>query len=176
MIDEILFVDKPADLVATTSKAPSIAAKLERIRAQRWPVLFSHVIDSAQPFLVATIDRDVNRTSWILCPNVRTQELFYETLLNWLPNVQFLPEAEFAAVENILPDPELTAERLALLLKIDEGGSRTVVVATRASLVQAAPPPGSLRSVSMTLGRGKSLPMEQAIERFTAAGYLRVPQ
>ena len=169
-------MDKPADLLALASKAPSIATKLDQIRAPRLPALFSHVVDSAQPFLVATIARHLKRTIWVLCPNVRTQELFYETLLNWVPNAQFMPEAEFAAVENILPDPEITAERLALLLKIDEGAGRPVVVATRASLDQAAPSPGSLRSVSMTLRRGKSVGMEQTIERFTAAGYLRVPQ
>src|SRR4029077_15824118 len=112
----------------------------------------------------------------VLCPNVRTQEVFYETLLNWLPNAQFLPEAEFAAVENVLPDPEITAERLALVLNIDENTSRTVLVTTRASLDQPAPPPGSLRSVAMTLRRGKNLSLEQTIERLIAAGYLRVPQ
>jgi transcription-repair coupling factor (superfamily II helicase) len=169
-------VDKPADLLALASKAPSIAAKLEQSREQRWPVSFSHVVDSAQPFLVATIARYLKRATWVLCPNVRTQELFYETLLNWLPSAQFFPEAEFAAVENVLPDPEISAERLALLLKIDEGAGRAVVVATRASLDQPAPQPGSLRSVAMTLRRGKGPTMEETIERFAAAGYLRVPQ
>ena len=53
-----------------------------------------------------------------MCPNVRSQELLYESLLNWLPGALFLPEAEFAAVENILPDPEIAAERLALLSRV----------------------------------------------------------
>jgi transcription-repair coupling factor (superfamily II helicase) len=147
-------VDKPADLLKLTSGAPSIGGKLQRIRQQKRPVAFSHVIESAQPFVVATIARHVDQTIWVLCPNVRTQELFFETLLNWLPTAQFLPEAEFAALENILPDPELTAERLGLLLKIDQGAGRQVIITTRASLDQVAPKPGSLRSVSMTLSRG----------------------
>ena len=55
---------------------------------------------------------------WILCPSVHSQELFYESLLNWQPDALFLPEAEFAAVENVLPDPEIAAERLAFLMQI----------------------------------------------------------
>ena len=169
-------MDKPADLLQLASGAPSIAAKLRQIREQHWPVSFSHVTDSAQPFLVAALARQVHKTIWVVCPNVRAQEHFYETLLNWVPTAQFLPEAEFAAVENVLPDPELAAERLALLLRIEQSDTRQLVVATRASLDQIAPKPGSLRSVSMTLSRGKSAGMEQIIERFTAAGYVRVPQ
>ena len=169
-------VNKPADLLNYACDTPSIAAKLERIRDKDWPVPFSHVIESAQPFLVATIARQIEKPIWVLCPNVRSQELFFETLINWLPNAQFLPEAEFAAVENVLPDPELTAERLALLLKIDQQTSRQVIVATRASLDQVAPKPGNLRSLSMPLRRGKSAGMEQLLERLTTAGYVRGAQ
>src|SRR5207237_5229184 len=95
---------------------------MRQTKEQLWPVCFSHVIDSAQPFLVAVLARQVQKTIWVICPNVRTQELFYETLLNWVPTAQFLPVAEFAAVENILPDPEIAAERLALLLRLEQSG------------------------------------------------------
>src|SRR5205085_1595684 len=78
------------------------------------PVVFSHVTEAAQAFLVAAIAEQIRKTFWVVCPNVRSQELLYESLLNWAPDALFLPEAEFAAVENILPDPELGAERLAL--------------------------------------------------------------
>jgi transcription-repair coupling factor (superfamily II helicase) len=169
-------VDNGADLLKLASQAESIRGKLDSIRDRRWPVCFSHVTDSAQAFLVAAIARHLKRTIWVLCPNVRTQELFHETLLNWVPTTQFLPEAEFAAVENVLPDPEIAAERLALLLKIDHRDGPHLVVATRASLDQVAPKPGSLESVSMVLRRDKSVGMDQTIEKFAAAGYIRVPQ
>ena len=68
----------------------------------------------------------------MLCPNVRSQELLYESLLNWEPTALFLPEAEFAAVENILPDPELAAERLALLNRVQREKGPHLIVATRA--------------------------------------------
>ena len=170
-------MDKPADLLKLASETETISRKLRQISEAQWPVAFSHVIESAQPFVVASIARNIRKTIWVLCPNVRSQELFYETLLNWLPGAQFLPEAEFAAVENILPDPEITAERLALLLKIDRDSGHQLIVTTRAALDQVAPKPGSLRSVSMTLQRGKNdKKMEEVLENFTSAGYLRVPQ
>jgi transcription-repair coupling factor (superfamily II helicase) len=102
--------------------------------------------------------------------------LLYESLLNWQPDALFLPEAEFAAVENVLPDPEIVAERLAVLMQI---GSRTgphVIVATRASLDQVAPAHGVLKSALVQFRRGATAPMERFLEQLTASGYERVAQ
>src|SRR5207248_772578 len=90
-------------------------------------VRFSHVIDPAHAFVAGVIAHRVKKTVWILCPSVRAQDSIYETLQNWMPEAQFLPEAEFAAVENILPDPEIAAERLAILAKVDSEPERHVV-------------------------------------------------
>ncbi|MDQ2824740.1 MAG: transcription-repair coupling factor, partial [Verrucomicrobiota bacterium] len=168
-------MDKSGDLVALVAESPPIAGKLAKIDNGSWPVAFSHVIDSAQPFLVATIARKIDKTFWVLCGSVRTQELLYESLVNWLPTARFLPEAEFAAVENILPDPEIAAERLALLSSI-EGDTAQVIVATRASLDQPAPKPDVLQSASMSLRRGLATPREQLLEKLSAAGYERTAQ
>ena len=83
------------------------------------PTAFSHVIEPAQALLVAAIASELRHTLWIVCSSVRSQELLHESLLNWLPDALLLPEAEFAAVENILPDPEIAAERLALLTRVE---------------------------------------------------------
>jgi transcription-repair coupling factor (superfamily II helicase) len=169
-------VQKNEELLNLVADSLVIAAKLRRIEQAAWPVAFSHVIDSAQSFLVAALARKIDRTFWVLCPSVRAQELFYESLLNWLPSADFLPEAEFAAVENVLPDPEIAAERLALLAKIEKGSSRQVIVATRASLDQLAPQPGSIWSASFSLHCGTSNRMEQLVEKMIAAGYQRISQ
>ena len=85
------------------AKAEPISQKLREIEQGAFPVAFSHVTEPAQAFLVAAIAGGIRKTFWVSCPNVRSQELLYESLLNWLPDALFLPEAEFAAVENILP-------------------------------------------------------------------------
>lgn len=153
-----------------------IARKLRAIDRAQWPVQFSHVTQPAQAFLVATIAHGVDKTIWVLCPNVHSQELVYESLLNWHPNALFLPEAEFAAVENVLPDPEIAAERLALLTQVERDASPHLIVATRASLDQAAPRRDVLQSAVAQLRRGGNAEMEHLIDQLASAGYERVAQ
>ncbi len=128
-------MEKPigAELLERVAASEPIAHKLDAIAKAAWPVKFSHVIEPAQAFLAAVIAHSFRRmrdlqhstksTIWILCPSVHSQELFYESLLNWQPDALFLPEAELAAVENVLPDPEIAAERLALLTEIERDSS-----------------------------------------------------
>ncbi|MEY2529290.1 MAG: hypothetical protein QOJ05_1380 [Verrucomicrobiota bacterium] len=169
--------DSPSDPLPTiVSRSHSIAQKLRTVGRGSPPVAFSHVTEPAQAFLVAAIAGELRKTIWILCPNVRSQELLFETLLNWLPDALFLPEAEFAAVENILPDPEIAAERLALFNLVQREKGPRVIVTTRAALDQAAPEPAALHSAVVTLRRGKRNPLEKTIETLAAAGYERVAQ
>ena len=164
------------ELLLRVAQAEPIARQLRAIGTAQWPVAFSHVTEAAQPFLVAAIAREIRKTLWIVCPTVRSQELLYESLLNWAPEALFLPEAEFAAVENILPDPEITAERLALLSRIGRGGGPHLIVATRASLDQPAPKVRALKSAALQLRRGARETMEELIELLSKAGYERVAQ
>ena len=115
-------------------------------------------------------------TIWVLCPSVHSQEVFYESLLNWQPDALFLPEAELSGIENVLPDPEITAERLALFLQIERDTGPRIIVATRAGLDQAAPKRGSLESAVVQLRRGATAEMEEFLERLAASGYERVSQ
>jgi transcription-repair coupling factor (superfamily II helicase) len=176
-----------AELLEAVATSEPIARKLRAIQKVQWPIRFSHVIESAQAFLAAIIahacrqrrqdDRSPSgSTLWVLCPSVHSQELLYESLLNWQPDALFLPEAELAAVENVLPDPEIAAERLALLMEIERGTGPRIVVATRESLDQSAPKRGTLRSAFTQLRRGASAKMEQVLEQLAASGYERVGQ
>jgi transcription-repair coupling factor (superfamily II helicase) len=182
----VFAVEKPirAELLKTVATSEPIARKLDAIRDARWPVQFSHVIEPAQSFLAAVIahachgrspdDRPAaDSTIWILCPSVHSQELFYDSLLNWQPDALFLPEAELAAVENVLPDPEIATERLALLMEIERGSGPRIIVATRASLDQPAPRRGTLQSVVTQLRRGANAKMEQLLDQLVASGYER---
>jgi len=166
----------PGDLLTLVARSEPIAAKLRQIENRIRPIVFSHVIDSAQAFLVATIAHNIDNTIWVFCPSVHSQELLYESLLNWQLDALFLPEAEFAAVENILPDPEIAAERLALLSLVERNAGAHVIVATHASLDQAAPEPGALISASIQLRRRTTEKMERILEQLSGAGYERVAQ
>jgi transcription-repair coupling factor (superfamily II helicase) len=163
-------------LPSLVTHTTSISQKIREIAGGVRPVVFSHVAESAQAFLVAALATEIRKTLWVLCPNVRSQELLYESLLNWRPNALFLPEAEFAAVENILPDPELAAERLALLNRVQREKGPYLIVATRDALDQPAPDPAALKAAVLVLRRGKQAPLEGTIEALVAAGYERVAQ
>src|ERR671919_35461 len=164
------------ELLEIVASSEPIARKLRAIDRAQWPVHFSHVTRPAQAFLVAAIAHRIDRTIWVVCPNVHSQELVYESLLNWHPAALFLPEAELAAVENVLPDPEIAAERLALLTQVEREGGWHLIVATRASLDQAAPTRDVLRFAIVQLRRGANAQMEHLIEQLAGAGYERVAQ
>ena len=176
-----------AQLLERVAASEPIARKLHTIQDARWPVQFSHVIQPAQPFLAAILAHTWHRppaddrqtadsTIWILCPSVHSQELFYESLLNWRSDALFLPEAEFAAAENVLPDPQIVAERLAVLMQIGRGTGPRAIVATRASLEQAAPGRYTLHSAFTQLRRGATGQMEDLLKRLVASGYERAAQ
>jgi transcription-repair coupling factor (superfamily II helicase) len=166
----------PTELLEIVAKSEPIARRLRAIKRAQWPVAFSHVIQPGQAFLVATIARYVDKMLWVFCPTVHSQELLYESLLNWHPTALFLPEAEFAAVENILPDPEIAAERLALLTQAEQESVPLLIVATRASLDQAAPQRSALESALVQLRGGITKNMEDFLEQLAAARYERVAQ
>ena len=180
-------MEKSAELLERVAASDPIARKLEAIQAAQSPVQFSHVIQPAQPFLAAVLadaypTRQVDKrhaadsTIWVLCPSVHSQEMFYESLLNWQPDALFLPEAELTGIENVLPDPEIAAERLALFLQIERDTGPRTIVATGAGLDQAAPKRGTLESAVVQLRRGTSTKMEEFLEQLVASGYERVSQ
>lgn len=165
-----------AELLSLVTASDPIANRLQALKRGERPVAFSHVIESARSFLVAVIAQALPQTLWVICPSVRAQELLHESLTNWLPDALFLPEAEFLALENILPDQEIAAERLALFSQVEHGKSRQVIVATRASLDQPAPKRGALKAAMLHLRRKTSQQLEQVIDSLGKAGYERVTQ
>ncbi|PYK93564.1 MAG: transcription-repair coupling factor, partial [Verrucomicrobia bacterium] len=169
-------MEKSRDLLTLSADSQPIAHKLREIASGKRPVSFSHVVESAQPFLVASLACKIDKTTWVFCSSVHSQELLHESLLNWQSDALFLPEAEFTAVENILPDPEIAAERLALFCLLERGAGPHVIAATRASLDQAAPKPGAIISASIQVRRGTTQKMERALELLVDASYERVAQ
>ena len=165
-----------AEFLRLAAAAEPIQHKLRQIAAGNFPVSFSHVVESAQPFLLATIAEYARCNTWVICPTVRALELFFESLSNWNSSASFLPEAEFAAVENILPDPEIAAERLALLSQIEKENAVKLVVTTRAALDQPAPSRGMLRSALLEIQRGPNMAMPTLLSALSDAGYERVAQ
>src|SRR3982075_3573070 len=152
------------------------SAVFRRNFEERPPIQFEHVVEAAQSFVAACVVREhPSRTCWLICPDTRRQEEICNELLNWEIGAQFFPELELPAVEGAVPDPELVAERLALLQQI-ANGKRMVVVVTRSVLESPVMSPDQLLNQTLTLQRGDSLDSRQLIEKLLQAGYERVSQ
>ncbi len=167
-------------LLETAGALPALRSRLQAIRSATGkggtatPVAFPHVTEAAQAFLVAWLASELDCALWVVCENLREQERVHNELLTWHPDgALFLPEMEAAIVENSIPDPEISAERLEILQRLAKPG-RKVVVLTRASLEGSVPVLDKKQSIR--LARGQRLDREAFIGKLSAAGYENVPQ
>jgi hypothetical protein len=111
-------------LPSIVAQAEPISQKLREITGGVRPVAFSHVTEPAQALLAATLAGELRKTAWILCPSVRSQELLYESLLNWQPNALF-PSCGVRWLYTP-PDPEIGG-RPALFNRVQREGPHLIV-------------------------------------------------
>ncbi|HRQ88807.1 MAG TPA: transcription-repair coupling factor, partial [Bacteroidia bacterium] len=144
------------------------------------PVTVDHVAEAGQPLYVAAAISawreagELDSAVWVLCSQVKTQEVMQTELAVWGRDALFLPEYEWAGFEESLPDPESAAERLAVLKELHEITSEkgeAIVVLTADSLAEAAPPPGNLSKQAEILRAGDGLDLERFAKRLEEAGY-----
>ncbi len=171
-------IDPRKILIDRVAESPAMATRLAQVRAGE-SVFFGHVTASAQPFLVTVLalhGRDPSQNIWVVCETERAQELFHAELSNWLPEAMIFPHQEVAAVEGALPDPETSAERLAVLQRLSTAQSDAVVVVHQASFDDPVPAASALQKSSLRLVRGSRTDREELIEKLVSAGYESVSQ
>ena len=157
--------------------AAPIRARLD-VLSRAEPIAFEHVTEPAQAFLAALVADATKQRCWIVCENARSQEIIYNELLNWHPEAAFFPEKEIALGENVLPDPEIAAERLGLLQSLSGEKSRDsrLLVLTKAALEEQVPSPSGLRSEALQLKRAGKLDRDATVAQLVKAGYEPFPQ
>ncbi len=140
------------------------------------PAVFEHVDGPAQAFVTALVaGRHTKGRVWVLTAGLREQENLFNDLSVWAPGGLFFPQFEAPAfVEEMLPDPEMVAERLGLLhvLQQEDGAQSVVLVAD--SLDEDVPPPKALRLNEVRLKKGGTLKMDELIDRLGEAGFDQV--
>src|SRR5258708_3495647 len=113
------------NVVEAVRQSPEFRQKFE----EKPPICFEHVVEAAQSFVAAcAVRQHPSRSCWLICPDARRQEEICNELLNWEIGARFFPELELPAIEGAVPDPELMAERLALLQQIVTGRRMAEVV------------------------------------------------
>jgi transcription-repair coupling factor (superfamily II helicase) len=156
----------------------------ERMRAlaNGEPVAFEHVTEGAHALVAAMAAGAAKQRCWIVCENARAQERVFNEVLNWFPNAVWFPEREMASGENVLPDPEIAAERLSLLQALSgeknsaKGDDARVIVLTKPSLDERVPSPAGLRSEALQLKRGARLDRNALMTKLDHAGYEAIGQ
>ncbi len=159
-----------SDILAHVAKSKPVAAKLDEIK-RGGAAAFPHAVAQAHPFIAAIIARHVKKRIWIVCENVRAQELFHGELLNWQQDALFFPEMEIAPGENAVPDSEIATERLEILQRLGAKKETHPVVVTRTSLDEQVPSPAGLKSISIKLSRSTKLDREKLLKQLGDAGY-----
>jgi transcription-repair coupling factor (superfamily II helicase) len=156
----------------------ALMRELLRALTQGETVAFEHVTEPAQAFVTAIVAGGTRQRCWIVCENARAQETVFNELLNWFPDAAFFPEKEIAPGENVLPDPEIAAERLSLLqaLSGEKARGARLLVLTRSSLNEQVPSPAGLRAEAVPLKRTGQLDRDAMVARLTEAGYEPVSQ
>lgn len=149
------------------------------------PALFEHVAEAGQPLYVASAMAawreagNLDSAIWVVCSQVKSQEVMQSELGVWGQEALFLPEYEWAGFEESLPDPESAAERLAVLKELHEmledGGSASIVLSVE-SLEENAPPPGSLTRQAEIIKKGGELDLDSFATLLEEAGYEKEPQ
>ncbi len=72
----------------------AMARRVGGTNRRKKALVFSHVAESAQPFLVALLVEKVGPTTgnvWVVCETEREQERFHAELTTWLPEACVVP-------------------------------------------------------------------------------------
>ena len=171
-------IDDPREaLFARAAASAALKEKLEAVSAGK-TVCFEHVTASAQPFLVALLAKHTRQPGgriWVVCDTERSQERFHAELSNWFGDALIFPHLEVAAVEGALPDPETSAERLAVIQRLASKDGALVVL-NQHSFAEQVPALGAVQKSTLELEPGIRLDREKLIEQLAAAGYESVSQ
>lgn len=169
-------------LIPSLHRSPSLFSALRAVglATPESPSCFDHVSEAGQPLYVAAAINAFRESGkpdaaiWVVCSQVKAQEVMQTELGSWGESALFLPEYEWAGFEESLPDPESAAERLAVLKELHESilaSEGPVIVLTRDALDEVAPPPGTLSRQAELMKVGDELDLTKLAESLEEAGY-----
>jgi transcription-repair coupling factor (superfamily II helicase) len=139
------------------------------------PVSLGHLPGSAQAFILAALARAGHgRTFLALAPGVKAQEELANDLEAWSAPHLFFPQTERPSPD-ALPDPEMSAERLAALSQLSAGFAG-IVLATDRAAAQPLPQPGALARQRLKFVKNTQVDRAQLLGKLEKAGYTREAQ
>lgn len=136
-----------------------------------------NVAAPAQAFALAALLVSRKTPAVIVAPDVRVQERLADELPTWLPGGVQFPQLTAAVVADALPDPEILAERLAALQRLDNRMLPWFLIHAE-QLDDPVPPEGagSNNELAVSLRVGAEQDPAALAAKFVALGYEKVPQ
>lgn len=138
--------------------------------------VLDHVAPQAFGFAAALLVRRAEKTKrrvWVLCPEVKTLDHVHAELGVWQCPALYFPRLGHI-VQGAFADPEMLAERTAVLSRMLEGESPVLVLCAD-SLDEPAPDLAEITDQKRMLKIGEKLDVELLLKELTEAGYERVP-
>ena len=135
-----------------------------------------HVAPQAFGFAAALLVRRTEKTKrrvWVLCRDVKMQDHVHAELGVWQCPALYFPRLG-QLMDGALADPELLAERTAVLSRMLEGDSPVMVLCAD-SLDEPAPDLAAITEQKRMLQTGAKLDVEELLKELSEAGYERVP-
>lgn len=166
-------------LVRGTMAAPEFFSKLRTLGGPE--VVLDHVTPEAGGFAVALVAaraRQMRRRLWVLAPDPRTQDRLQAELLVWQTPAFYFPRHSQSFGDEALPDPDLMAERVAVLERwagAAQEGQGGALLLCADSLEEPAPAALELARQRRQIEAGQRLDIEDFISQLAGAGYERVP-
>ncbi len=163
-------------LVRTVMQVREFKDKLQALGGET-PIYLDHVTAEAHGFgvaLVAARARQMRRRLWVLCPDPRAQDRIQAELIVWQTPALYFPRHSQSFGEEALPDPDLLAERVAVLERWS-GTTSGAILLCQDSLNETAPAARELEKQRRPIEVGQKLDIEKFIEQLSEAGYDRVP-
>ena len=130
---------------------------------------------AARPYLVAALQRALNRPIFWLLGKVERARQAYQELPIWTSGLAFLfPEPDALPYERIPWSAETVRSRLAILTSLHSPSSilqPPIIVSSARALMQKTIPPGELTKKLQILRLGKRISLEELLSFWYALGY-----
>jgi transcription-repair coupling factor (superfamily II helicase) len=153
---------------------PGMRDRIKRWHANHDVVWLSHVAPPAFAFVAAVLAR--HRRSggnlWILCGDVRHQEALDAEWEWWTgERALFFPALPRQAGWDLLPDPDVIAERTSVIQKIAAGEAGHIILLLESDWDAEVPKMGSLVKDSFEVTKGARLAPESLVKRLEESGF-----
>ncbi len=148
---------------------------LKGIESGMKEVLLSGLAGSSRPLVLAAMKEDLNQPMLVVTHNLFAAQKLVEDMQECMSadEVLLYPANELWILENAYASPELVAQRIQVLSRLEEG-FRGILVTPYSGLRKIIPTVEMMKEAKLSLKVGQAIAMEKLLEHLVYLGYSRV--